>query len=120
MAHKDITKSSIWAGQLPNGDWIVDFFNREEINQNRSIDFNRDLGITGNVENVRDLWTHSDLGSQQGGYNVELVPHESKIIRIKHSSRKYEAEFASMIGSTKQGNTNFRYSESGYVTDIQD
>lgn len=117
--HKDIEKSSTWAGQLPNGDWVVGFFNREETKQRRSIDFERDLGIVGEIENVRDLWDHSDLGPITGGYSVELEPHECKIIRIKNNSLKYEAEFASMIGGSQKSVVNFGHSGSAYVTNLQ-
>lgn len=117
---KDIVKSSTWAGQLPNGDWVVGFFNREETKQFRSIDFERDLGITGgNVENVRDLWKHTDIGSVSGGYSVELAPHECQIIRIKNKTLKYEAEFASMIGGAQKRNSSFRYSGTGYVNNFE-
>lgn len=114
--HKDIEKSSIWAGQLPNGDWVVGLFNREETKQIRSIDFEKELGIEGGIaQNVRCLWQHTDLGPQIGGYSVELEPHECQIIKIETSDRKYETEFASMIGIYKSS-LNFRYSGNGYVT----
>lgn len=117
--HKDIAASSTWAGQLPNGDWVVGLFNREETKQIRSIDFYRDLGITGIVENVRDLWAHADLGAMSGGYSVELAPHECRIIKIKNNSLKYEAEFTSMMGGAKKSISDFKYSGSGYVDDFQ-
>lgn len=117
--HKNIEKSSVWAGQLPDGDWVVGFFNREDTKQTRSIDFERELGITASTAaNIRDLWKHTDLGSYTGGYSVELDPHECRIIKIKNSSLKYEAEFASMI-RTRKSTSNFRYSGNGYVTGFE-
>lgn len=119
--HDDINRSSIWAGQLPNADWIVGLFNREDTEQIRKIDFERDLGIVGgNVENVRDLWEHTDLGELSGGFSVELDPHECKIIRIKNNSLKYEAEFASMIGGAEKQTSAFRYSGIGYVGNLEE
>ena len=112
---KDLARSSVWAGQLPNGDWVVGLFNREETHQVRSIDFDRDLGIIGPVKNIRDLWSHKDLGSLIGGYSVTLAPHESKVIRIQAGSQKYEAEFASMIGGAARGVGGFQHSGLGYV-----
>ena len=117
--HNDITASSIWAGQLPNGDWVVGLFNREETKQIRRIDFSRDLGITGTVEHVRDLWAHTDLGAMSGGYSVELAPHECRMIKIKNPLLKYEAEFTSMMGGAKKNTLNFGYNGSGYVSDFQ-
>jgi len=114
--HKDAVRSSIWAGQLPNGDWVVGLFNREDTKQVRSIDFEKDLGISGgNVANVRDLWKHTDLGNVSGGYSVDLAPHECQIIRIKNNSFKYEAEFASMMGGVQKQTSSFRYSGIGYA-----
>lgn len=116
---KNTDKSSVWAGQLPNGDWVVGLFNRESTKQVRSIDFDKELGIErGSTENVRDLWAHKDLGSMLGGYSVELAPHECKIIKIKNNSLRYEAEFASMI-NTKKKQDNFRYNGCGYAGDFQ-
>lgn len=117
--HQDIVNSSIWAGQLPNGDWVVGLFNREETKQVRSIDFERDLGISGEIGTIRDLWSHSDLGPQTGGYSVELDPHECKVIRIKNKALKFEAEFASMIRGAQRGNSRFRHSGLGYVDGIE-
>ena len=84
---EDTDKSSVWTGQLPNGDWVVGLFNRENTKQIRRIDFEKDLGVIGgNTTNVRDLWAHTDLGSMYGGYSVELSPHECKMILIKNDA----------------------------------
>ena len=114
---KDVNNSSRWAGQLPNGDWVVGLFNREKNNQIRSIDFLQELGLdNGNASQVRDLWKHEDLGSMQGGYSVELLPHESKVLLIKSSKIfRYEAEVASMMGGAKRGETYFGASGFGYA-----
>jgi len=81
---KDINNSSRWIGQLPNGDWIVGLFNRENTPQTRKIDFEKDLGIPdGNVENVRDLWLHTDLKVLSGEYAVELQAHTCKVIKVE-------------------------------------
>lgn len=113
--HQDVDKSSVWAGQLPNGDWVVGLFNREDTKQLRSIDFERDLGISGRARNVKDLWSHSDLGLHNGGYSVELGPHDCKVIRIENNALKFEAEFASMMNGAKRGYDRFQYSGLGYV-----
>ena len=95
---KDALNSSRWIGQLPNGDWIVGLFNRENSMQTRSIDFEKELGIAGGkVENIRDLWEQKDLGSMSKQYSVELKPHECMVLRIKNSTLKFEAETATMI-----------------------
>lgn len=112
----DVSRSSTWAGQLPDGDWIVGLFNREDTKQIRKVDFQNDLGLNGSIAyDIRDLWEHSDIDKVFGGYSVELEPHACQIIRIKANDLKFEAEFASMIGETKPNNMIFQYSGTGYV-----
>lgn len=113
---QDIENSSRWVGQLPNGDWIVGLFNREEMNQVRKIDFAKELGMSaGYTQHVRDLWAHTDLVSLNGGYATELSPRECRIIKIKNPELKYEAEVASMMGGAKKSTATFNYSGPGYV-----
>lgn len=92
--------SSRWVGQLPDGDYIVGLFNREEDTIQSGIDFFKELGIKeGAVENVRDLWQHQDLGEMCEKYTTALAPHSCKILRIRpKGSKRYQAEFASPKG----------------------
>lgn len=81
--------SSRWIGQLPNGDWIVALFNREEVAARYAIDFAGELGINGGrASNVRDLWEHKNLGGMEGGYSAILAPHSCKVLRINSLIRK--------------------------------
>lgn len=73
-------RSQIWTGQMSNGDWVVALFNREDTAQNREIDFNSELGITGQAT-VRDLWEHADLGSMSS-YAESIPPHGVTVLRI--------------------------------------
>lgn len=109
----DAYNSSRWIGQLPDGDWIVGLFNREDTTQDRFIDFNVDLGISGPA-NARDLWAHSDLGSMSS-YLATLAPHDCKILKITNNKQKYEAETASMIGGAKKNTNHLSYSGAGFV-----
>lgn len=90
--------SSRWVGQLPNGDYIVGLFNREETEMKYSIKFYEELGIeSGKAKNVRDLWAHKDLGAMKGQYEQMLAPHSCKIIRIcPDGKQRYQAECASL------------------------
>ena len=92
--------SSRWVGQLPDGDFVVGLFNREEETLTYGIDFCSELGIeAGEVENVRDLWAHEDLGPMSHRYEVSLPPHTCRIVRITPKGTvRYQAEFASMTG----------------------
>ncbi len=71
--------SQIWTGQMSDGDWIVAFFNREDLEQKRSFSVST-LGEES--MQVRDLWEHQDLGRQR---NLEaIVPaHGCKVYRLK-------------------------------------
>lgn len=92
-------KSSCWVGQMPDGDWIVGLFNREENARNMSIDLEKELGITdGKATNIRDLWTHSDSGEHKGVYSVNIPAHGCKILRISSSDKKFQAEVAGLRG----------------------
>ncbi|GEM_PF-148347 len=79
----DKKNSSRWIGQLPDGDWIIGLFNREDSPIRYSINFEKELGIEGGkVYNVRDLWEHKDLGNIAEKYATILEPHSCKVIRI--------------------------------------
>ena len=76
--------SQVWKGQMSNGDWIVGFFNRESTTQTRSINFQQELGITGNAY-VRDLWSHSNLGVA-ASLSKQLSAHTCQIYKISLNS----------------------------------
>jgi len=78
--------SQVWKGQMTNGDWIVGFFNRESNTQTRSINFQTNLGISGNVF-VRELWSHSDLGAV-GTLSKSVPAHGCMIFRISINTNK--------------------------------
>ncbi len=113
---KDVAESSTWIGQLPNGDWIVGLFNREDTHQIRKIDFVRDLGIADSeIVRIRDLWAHDDLDGSIGGYANTLAPRSCQVLRITTTSKRYEAEVASLIGGVRKGQTRFNHSGLAYV-----
>lgn len=72
--------SQIWYGQMSNGDWIVALFNREPMEQTRS------FGFIGNLPNaeyqVRDLWEHKDLGTQNN-VSAKIAKHGCKVYRLR-------------------------------------
>ena len=92
--------SSRWVGQLPDGDYVVGLFNREEDTITAGIDFFKELGIKdGAVDNVRDLWQHQDLGAMSGKYTTAVEPHSCKILRIRpNGKQRFQAEFATVRG----------------------
>ena len=102
--------SSRWVGQLPDGDYVVGLFNREENAATLEIDFFKDLGIeSGVAANVRDLWSHKDLGSMNEKYSAQLEAHTCVVIRIHPKGKtRFQAEFTSVKNgattSTSNGN----------------
>lgn len=72
--------SQVWKGQLSNGDWVVGFFNRESTIQTRSINFQQELGITGNAY-VRDLWAHTNIGTATS-LSKQLGVHACQVYKI--------------------------------------
>lgn len=113
---KDVYNSSRWVGQLPNGDWIVGLFNREKNNQVRSVDLVRDLGLDhAAVCHIRDLWTHQDLDTVQGGFTADLAPHACQVLKIRSGRKRYQAEVASLMKGAVKGHTNFGYDGFGYA-----
>ena len=80
--HQVLDKGSIrvWVanGSQP-ADRYVALFNLGESSESVSLGWN-DLGISGPITDVRDLWTHKSLGSQNG-IVVELRPHASVLYK---------------------------------------
>jgi len=90
----DYENSSRWVGRLPDGDYIVGLFNREDEPLQYGIDFVTELGIaTGRAENVRDLWTHTELGSMKNKYETTLEPHHCRIVRISPDLNQKKSPF---------------------------
>ena len=98
---RDLTSSNsqIWKGQMPNGEWIVGFFNREGTDQIRYIDFQKEFGIS--QGHVRDLWEHNDLGLKTN-LSDNVLPHACKVYRV--TPHTYQAE--SPVFSYRGGNYN--------------
>lgn len=92
--------SSRWVGQLPDGDYVVGLFNREDSPMEYGVNFFSELGIgSGRASNVRDLWEHRDLGAMSDSYTSVLPPHSCVVLRITpEGGRRYQAECATLTG----------------------
>ena len=64
---------------MTDGDWIVGLFNREDAPRPRRVNFAM-LGFVGPAQ-VRDLWTHADLGAMEC-FQADIPPHGCRILRI--------------------------------------
>ncbi len=96
------TNSSYWAGQLPCGDWVLGLFNREDSPVTAIINLERQLGIPGgSVENVRDLWTATDLGPAEKTFRTDIAAHSCRVLRLKATNKRYQAEAGGARGKAK-------------------
>ena len=76
-------KNQIWYGQMSDGDYIVGFFNKEDNEYDRTLDFS-EIGIEGKVK-VRDLWKHQDEGEAEASLSYKIPGRSCKIVRLTKS-----------------------------------
>ena len=69
-----------WYKQLANGDLAVGLFNRSEGMETVVAQWEI-LGLKGKHK-IRDLWTHTDLGSFRDGYSAAVQAHGVILLRI--------------------------------------
>lgn len=97
----DVKNSTRWIGQMPNGDWVVGLFNRQEASMKMGVDFKEELGVKKGALMVRDLWSHQDLGEKTTGYSVVLQPHSCKIIRLKSNASRIQKKSSRLAMNVK-------------------
>ena len=74
--------SSIWCGQLTDGQWVVGLFNREEKPRIMSVNF-KDIGLDWNGEvRIHDMWDHTDIESCFQTLSLAVDPHSCRILRL--------------------------------------
>ncbi|MGM7723157.1 CBM35 domain-containing protein [Metabacillus sp. Hm71] len=110
----DSRDSERWAGQLPDGTWVIGLFNRQ--NESKAFDFNfqKELGIE--KGHVRDVWSHQDLGIQSS-YSVTLEAHDSVVLKVVPATAEkvFEAEVAAYSKGVEFSNTLERHAGFGYL-----
>ena len=108
-----------WIGQLSDGSWVVGLFNRGNGpgTTTRTIDFVAELGLRAPAD-VRDLWTHTDLGPMTK-WSLALAPHASSLVKVAAAEEvHYEAEVGAWSGSARFDNTFPGFEGLGYVTGL--
>jgi hypothetical protein len=112
--------SERWVGQTSDGAWIVALFNRSDEPATRSIDFTTTLGLPDPVP-VRDLWSHSDLGSKTS-YSVALPTHGCAVLKLTPPSgpKRYDAELGGWSGGAVFDNQLAGYTGTGYVANLDE
>lgn len=112
-----IGESERWAGQLPDGSWVVALFNRDRTMKTQKIDFLEDLGIEGNAQ-VRDLWKHEELGSTYE-YSVDLAACDCVVLKITPDTVRYEAEVGSLRDGANSNENHDNFSGWGFVDKLE-
>jgi len=83
------TQLEVWAGPLAGGDVGVILFNRSPAAAKITANW-ADVGLgSSTAANVRDLWTHMDLGSFTGSYSATIASHASQTLRLTPRSANY-------------------------------
>jgi hypothetical protein len=70
----------VWFSRQADGSYVVALFNQGSSPATVTADWG-DLGITGAAD-VRDLWSHTQLGNATGSFSAGLPAHGSRLLRI--------------------------------------
>jgi alpha-galactosidase len=94
----------VWVSNLGNGSYYVGIFNMNATVTNAHVPWSL-LGFA-NALQVRDLWSHRDLGPSLGGFSTVLQAHASQLLKVTgfgspapSPSTSYEAASA-ILGGT--------------------
>ena len=72
--------TEIWVKPLADGSKAVGIFNRNEVPMTITLDF-QDVGVQAPAQ-VRDLWTHKDLGTLDRSYSSTVPTHGVVMLKI--------------------------------------
>jgi alpha-galactosidase len=76
--------TDVYAKPLEDGSQAVGLFNRGKTPATVKISWS-DLHLTGNKQNVRDLWRQKDLGAFNDGFSAEVAPHGVLLVRLQNA-----------------------------------
>ncbi len=74
------SQQQVWRAPGPNGTTTVALFNLSGATATVTANFT-DVGFTGNAA-VRDLWSHTDLGTSANSFSRSLPAHGSALLRL--------------------------------------
>ncbi|MFJ2959602.1 glycoside hydrolase family 27 protein [Streptomyces sp. NPDC087270] len=75
------TPQQVWFSRNGDGSYTVALFNLADSPAQVTADWS-DLGAHGRRGRVRDLWTHQNLGVEQGGISATLPAHGSRLLKV--------------------------------------
>ena len=74
------SSQQVWAAHNPDGSVTVALFNLGSSTATVTAKWS-DLGLSGSAA-VRDLWSHTALGSFTGSFSASLPKHGSRLLRV--------------------------------------
>jgi alpha-galactosidase len=75
-----LTRQQVWVAPNGDGSYTVALFNLGDTAATVSARWT-DVGFSGSAK-VRDVWSHTDLGSFTGSFGATLNPHASRLLRV--------------------------------------
>lgn len=88
------SSQQVWFSNNGDGTYTVALFNLGGSSANVTANWS-DLGFSGSAD-VRDLWSHTDLGNFTGSFGATLNTHASRLLKVTPkggpTSSSYEAE----------------------------
>ncbi|WP_245536482.1 alpha-galactosidase D [Terriglobus saanensis] len=94
----------VWLSDAGTGNRYVALFNLNDIPSRVTVRWS-DLGFT-NVTSMKDLWNRIDLGPSTGSFSTVVLPHGSRLLKVRpqgvvHAAegQSYEAEAAVLTGN---------------------
>jgi hypothetical protein len=112
----------VWSARNSDGSYTVALFNMGSSTSTVTANWS-DIGISGSAQ-VRNLWTHANVGSANGSISASLPSHGSELLRITpNTSVNAPAVPTGVHGTAATGDTvslawNAAANASGYTVDV--
>jgi hypothetical protein len=74
----------VWARELEDGNKALGLFNKTGKTMYVHVDMS-DMKLTGKYE-MRDLWKQTDLGKVRGHFEMKVMPHGARLIRLSRQN----------------------------------
>lgn len=115
QGHKLLTTAQgqeLWGGPLANGDVGIILFNRANISANLSFSWSEHLGMNPATSvSIRDLVTHTDLGTFTDSYSAVVNGHASQTLRLTMASPAKGKRFGHTASTRRYNSINEVYDE---------
>jgi hypothetical protein len=95
------TQQQVWVTPNGDGSYTVALFNLGSSTATVTAKFN-ELGFTGTAT-VRDLWSHTDLGTATDSYGTSLAAHASRLLRVTPQANTHTGLYYNLVDSGTGG-----------------